>query len=360
MPKVQISANQLEGADVDFLSLVTKGANRVPFRFTKGENEMGLDLYALGRRMFGKEESVGPAVVAAVVRKGADLDLVRDRLQKAGLSIEQQETKDGDVYFVQPGVPAEEIGVLKIDDDLGLIISHIEKAFSDLNFESTSFNEVFSQESFFPSLRLGSDMLNNTIGNIMQKVDTPDEAQGEIEKAVDEFKRWVGVLVSNIPVEAFKLDKSTPVETKKPEVTEGEAAGAESEASATSTSEGSASGTDGETDAQEEPSQEDQSQSEGTEASGLHEVVKSLRDDLQKQVQDTATSMEKTLGELTETVDKISKSVEGLSSRVSDTEKVLKGTTNAEAPQEEIRVAKSNSTRSGEPPYLDTAYMKAE
>jgi hypothetical protein len=55
MSRLEIKANELTDTDVSFVSLVKRGANRLPFRITKGDTEM-LDLYAVGRRMFQKSE----------------------------------------------------------------------------------------------------------------------------------------------------------------------------------------------------------------------------------------------------------------------------------------------------------------
>ena len=55
MSRLEFKATELTDTDVDFVSLVKRGANRLPFRITKGDDEM-IDLYAIGRKMFQKAE----------------------------------------------------------------------------------------------------------------------------------------------------------------------------------------------------------------------------------------------------------------------------------------------------------------
>ena len=51
MRKLQLKATELVDTDVNFVSLVTRGANRIPFRITK-EDEQMLDLHKIARSLF--------------------------------------------------------------------------------------------------------------------------------------------------------------------------------------------------------------------------------------------------------------------------------------------------------------------
>ena len=55
--KIKATAKELKNADVRFISLVKRGANRIPFRILKtdkGENQM-IDLSALGSVLKGEK-----------------------------------------------------------------------------------------------------------------------------------------------------------------------------------------------------------------------------------------------------------------------------------------------------------------
>src|SRR5271166_6034261 len=67
MARLEIPATELTNTDVDFVALVKRGANRIPFRITKGDDAV-LDLYALGRKIFQKAD-LTTAIVAIVTQK---------------------------------------------------------------------------------------------------------------------------------------------------------------------------------------------------------------------------------------------------------------------------------------------------
>ena len=72
MRKLQLKATELVDTDVNFVSLVTRGANRIPFRITK-EDEQMLDLHKIARSLF-KTADPKPEIVAVIAQKGADQD----------------------------------------------------------------------------------------------------------------------------------------------------------------------------------------------------------------------------------------------------------------------------------------------
>ena len=68
MPRFDLKATELTDTDVNFVALVKRGANRIPFRITKKDDEPMLDLYKIGRQMFQKADRA-PKVVAIVARR---------------------------------------------------------------------------------------------------------------------------------------------------------------------------------------------------------------------------------------------------------------------------------------------------
>lgn len=69
MPKLTFNAHELTDANVDFVAMVKRGANRIPFRITKSEDADMIDLSKLARTVFLKADPK-PAV-AAVIFDGA-------------------------------------------------------------------------------------------------------------------------------------------------------------------------------------------------------------------------------------------------------------------------------------------------
>lgn len=206
MPKLKVNSNELQGTDVQFVSLVKRGANRIPFRIVKEDTEPMLDLGSIGRKFFQKAEPT-PGVLAVMVNKdAANLDAIKEQLKAAGLSVEKSEEKDGIIFFKQEGQAEFDTGVVKVNDDIGMVVSGVKKAFCGWDFDSTSFGEVHKVSSFYPSMRHGADIFSDTVSNIMQKADTPAEAADMIGNAVDEFKTYITALAKGLPERAFKSE----------------------------------------------------------------------------------------------------------------------------------------------------------
>ncbi|MEY9560464.1 hypothetical protein [Sinorhizobium fredii] len=207
MPKLSIKATELVDTDVNFVSLVKRGANRIPFRITK-EDEPMLDLHKIGRRLF-KQADPQPEVVAAIFEKGTDSTRLAQLFKQVGLDPKTfvKTEQDGIVTVAKEGYDqAEDAMVLRISKDVGLVVSGLKKAFQGYDFESTDFAEVMATGSFCSSVSMATDMLQHTIGSILYEAETPDQAADSIQKAIDEYKQYTVTLTKGLPVHAFKMD----------------------------------------------------------------------------------------------------------------------------------------------------------
>ena len=207
MPTFQIKATELTDTDVSFVSLVKRGANRIPFRITKGDQDM-IDLHKIGRSLFRKADTA-PAVVGVVARKGADLKAIRAVMKAAdipyGNFVKKSDGAEGTVSYKAAG-DHEGVMLLKMNDDFALVVSNLKKAFQGYDFDSKDFKSVHATNSFASSVSAAFDSLRNTIANIMDGSKDPKGASSEIESAIDEFKDHVSTLVSGLPEKAMKAD----------------------------------------------------------------------------------------------------------------------------------------------------------
>lgn len=207
MPRLQLKATELVGTDVNFVSLVKRGANRIPFRITK-EDEPMLDLGKIGRSFFKKSEPQ-PQIVAAIFKADADVNQVAAIFKTAGLDPKSfvKTEQDGIITVAIEGADkVEDAALLKVNDDIGLMVSGLKKAFHSYDFASNSFAEVLAVGGHYASICNATDALNSTIYNILGSSDTPTDAASKISTAVDGFKNYVATLTSALPVHAFKAD----------------------------------------------------------------------------------------------------------------------------------------------------------
>ena len=208
MPDLQIKANELVDTRVDFIALVKRGANRIPFRIVKQENEEMLDLQKIGRSLFKKAEAA-PEVIAAVVPAGADLEMLAKLFEDAGLdSTAFLKTEiDGVVTLAKADADKADDTVVIKSGDIGLVITGLKKGFDAWSVEG-GFSDAVKAQAFYPSLFTVGEVLHETVFDSLRKSSSPEEASQKIAKSVDEFKSYVTALASALPASAFYVDRN--------------------------------------------------------------------------------------------------------------------------------------------------------
>lgn len=212
---MRVEANELRGTDVKLVSLVKRGANRLPWRITKEDNEPMLDITKYFRKS-DPSANLAPALHSAILRKDSKKKpAFLKNLKKAGIDISHPVEKGDLIIFAQKmGEPASDAVLIKSNDDVGFVVENLSKAFSGYDFSSNDFNDVFSTGSFCPSVAMASDLLGVTIGNILSASESPSDASAKIAKAVDGFKQYSVTLANSLPVQAFKADQFMKAEDK--------------------------------------------------------------------------------------------------------------------------------------------------
>jgi hypothetical protein len=207
LAKFTINATELTDTDVNFVALVKRGANRLPFRITKGDEPM-LDLYKLARTAFKKADPVA-MICAVVVQKGANLASIDGALMSVGIDVATfaRSEKGGLITATRKSDDApEDVMLVKLDDNVMLAVSCLKKGFSGYDFSSSDFGEVHATGAFCSSASVASDMLQMTIANILCECEAPDEALAKISEACGDFTEYMTALTSALPVQAFKAD----------------------------------------------------------------------------------------------------------------------------------------------------------
>jgi hypothetical protein len=211
VPQLEFAAKELTDVQVSHVSLVKRGAIRVPFRFLKSDDK-GAGVMINLSRLYKTEPQV-PMVAAVLVNKAADLNVAKARITKAGFQIETfDDTNEGVILFPQienPGdiTPGENGAyIVKMDEMLSCILTGVEKSFESINFDSTSFDEVMAQEGMRPGVHLSMDILGATVSNIFAKAENQSEMVTDLSKALDEFKTHIVSMAQAVPENAFSID----------------------------------------------------------------------------------------------------------------------------------------------------------
>ena len=210
MPRVKVNANELVGTDVDFVSLVKRGANRIPFRITKEDTDMPLDLHKIGSTLFRKAETT-PKVVAAIVKTGTDMAEVARMFKDAGLNPKDFQKTEGDTVTTVALPDAEQTentSVIKMSDDIALVVTGIEKGFDEFDFEGSSFAEVLKVHGHYMSMVNAMDAFSEVARKSLHEAESPGDAASRLSKAADDFRNYVVALTSSLPEHAFKMEQA--------------------------------------------------------------------------------------------------------------------------------------------------------
>lgn len=359
----KLKVNELVDVDVLKVSLVDAGANKLPFRITKSEeNQMGINM----DQIFRKKEVIksDPFVSSVVVSKSADLDEAKAKIEKMGFSIEKMEEKDEVIVFGQAEGEVDALYKMQ-DEEIALGITGIEKGFDAMDFETASFKELFSKQGVVPSLYAATDSLMSVMFNIFEKAESDKDVTKMARKALKEYSAAVEKMVSEIPASAFKAD-FMKFEEEEVEKSEGEAE--EGEAEEVEKSEEKSEGKE-EVEKSEEKSEdnekvEKEEEAEGEEAEEKEEAEKSEESSEQKDTE--LGEVLKAISALTEDVQSLKKSqeesavdleskIEGVKQLAEKADEAVNGfTTNVE--QTDREVTTKSEKKGYKPLVIDTAY----
>lgn len=227
--KVVIPAKKILVADVTHISLVNRGANRVPFRIIKSDDPKESTVFNLDR-LFSKNkkgEASNPSpnqMVAIAVATHLALKL-EPELQALGFDVTQKTEHKGSTVYKQHDYTDEEVQLVAFSSDLAGLVKTT-KGFDSWP-ETLSFTDNLMVAGFYPSVSMATDALSYTIREAMYESADPTEASATIGKAIDEFKAYLLSVTSSLPVDAFKMEEmavslknettATLEETQEPE-----------------------------------------------------------------------------------------------------------------------------------------------
>lgn len=212
--KIKAVAKEMKEADVRFISLVARGANRIPFRIVKSEKESGMiDLSKPLKILKGDKatKEATPEVVGVVVFDQGDEAVmadVRKSLTDHGFAVDKvTKNEDGTVLFSAGEVNAEDATIVRLSEDMAVVV----KGFSSYNqalSESTNFSDVMAAQGYYQGVRTACDALVYTMQNVLQKAESSQDAATKVNSILSSFSTYVGTMTKGLPVAAFKADLS--------------------------------------------------------------------------------------------------------------------------------------------------------
>lgn len=208
--KITLQVTELYDAQAEYISIVPRGANRLPFRIKKEDTTMiNLDLSGLFRVKKQAEPTVLGVLVPVDQADGYIRTLKADHPEAAASTVAGNE----EVAFIaldgKTGIDLGKTTIMKSSNDKAIVLTNVKKAMVSWEFGS-DFASQIDANAFMPTLHVAVDTLMDVIWKI--KTDTASQANfaADIGNAIDEFKAYVLGQVAALPVTVFKMDKLTP------------------------------------------------------------------------------------------------------------------------------------------------------
>lgn len=213
MSTLKFKATEMKSAQVERISLVERGANRIPFRVIKEDRNMktrlqDFDLASVFKR---EKHSDKPTVVGIITMKSDEFDAVKAEITAAGFTVEHEQVmEDTSVIFKQAeGDLPKDVVIVKLSDKVAVAM----KGFSPYSVgmsvaDGTSFNDACIAQGFYPNVGTMVDVLRSSVYEVTSKADDPAEASAAIESMFNEARDYCVSMVKSLPTAAFKLELS--------------------------------------------------------------------------------------------------------------------------------------------------------
>lgn len=355
--KKKLVVNELEEVDVLKVSLVGSGANQIPFRLFKSEEDGMINLETLFK---SDKQAAEPFVASIVVSKSSDLDKAKAQIEKLGYSTEDMKESGDVIIFKQEdaeGIPTVAYKLKNTDMAFEVAIS---KGFEPMDFETASFKELFAKTGVLPNMYNATDTLMSVIGTILfEKSDNPKDATKQVRKALKEYSQLMEDLVSNIPVSAFKSDflpeeeevekseEEDKVDEEKVEKSEEEEENKEEAKKDDEASEEEVEKSEDEAAEEEQVEKsEDEAAKEDTKFDEVLKAIGALSDtvaNLQKSQEDTAKELEGKIEGVKQIAKQADEAINGITTSVEQTDR---------------ETTKKSEQSEYKPLVIDTAYEK--
>lgn len=182
--KIRVAGAELKKVDIDFLSLVHRGANRSPFKVIKAEDAATQSLQEktgllTSVQKFFHIASPASQVVAVFVEKSA-LAKAAPNLADAGFDLKNHIDQEDCIVFKQAGFDdAEQVVIIKSEGTIAFAVSGVEP-YADLFCGQLSFDKSVAETGFYPGL-------NEAMKAMQVSMNVAKDETGDVLKAFHSY-----------------------------------------------------------------------------------------------------------------------------------------------------------------------------
>jgi len=230
---IKVRARSLKNAEASYISVVDRGANRLPIRMLKNEGENMFDLDKLFRSK--KAEPKQPEVMGVLVPEESAQGYA-NAMKSDDNEIFVLDTDTEGVKFVSYKQEASLEGALILkgmkEESPAVVVDTAQKQLSDFGFDpEQGFAGSVVSYGFYSNIRAAMNVLFDAMFDILETAEPGVPPLERAQTLLDEFNAYMVSLLQTVPTEAFKMENLQPVVNQDDhETTEAEASKSEGEA----------------------------------------------------------------------------------------------------------------------------------
>ncbi len=364
MPKFTVEATEMRNVKVSKISLVDRGANRLPFKIVKQEKDMSRKSLDLGSLFARKAEKIVPEVVGVVTQKSDALESVKTQIEANGFAVaDSKEYDDGCVIYKQgeDEIDADKDTLIRINDNSAIVVKGFSPYCMEMeNADGVSFADQCKSQGFYPGIGTAMEVTRSAIMKMARDSSDPKAAATAVAKMFNEVSAYVTGMISQLPAKAFKLEEIEVAEAVKAE----EVTPAETTETTTTTTETTTTETTEQAPAdvvvKTETTETVVTKNEtvkGLTAEDVAAIVAKANTDVLTSVKSLIeTTTKATTEAFTESLKTVNSTMESLTNRVVKAEQAVNGTVNGADTDEDLEVPAVKSERGGMG-EVDTAFL---
>ena len=409
MPKLKLKVKKMSEGKVSFISLVDRGANRIPFKIIKQEPSMGKHFAGLdlGSVFVQKKDSAPTTpttpttaqILGVATMDDESLSVVKKGLTDAGYSIDDSiGFDDGSLVFKQEAevdLEKDDLSTVKLNGNAALIVKGLDVKVPEYEVaEGVNFWNGVENIGAYPGVTETVGFLRSAIQHTIAKSETNKDAAKSISALFDDTKLYLNSLLEQLPDSVKKLESLKIEKADSPDLTKADVADATVQEKSESFSTCADCNTPDEctsakkcagekSDTAEAPAAKDPAKKADTVqeedtvqkedplkeltamVSGLAQSITKIEETLSAKVDEGLASVQKDVSEVKATVDGYSEVVDRVSKveeTITKTEEVVKGLTVTGAEEEDPdpkgkKVEKSERGGAFGGRDIDTAFM---
>jgi hypothetical protein len=208
MSRITVKARKLADPRVQYISLVDRGANRIPFRIIKRQQEN--DMIDIGRifKSGDKAAKTTPtSVLAIAVEKREDMEPVRTALKDAGFNVDTEvERDDGTILFQQ--VEKFEEADAKIYKVSGDVIALLDGSLVQKAEEKGFVKDLFGSLGYVPSMDEACAAVCKSVltESVNATEDNFEQFQTMMKADFSDLADYIGETLTSVPEALLSLE----------------------------------------------------------------------------------------------------------------------------------------------------------